>query len=76
MIPGFLLGLMVQLTILPYFSRVFLSLSSVVSALRPPRKAMKFYFEAKDLKTKDLGGWTSRLVLKFFNAASPASMLV
>ena len=55
-IPGFLLGFSVKLTILPYFSRAFLSFSSVVSALKPPIKAMKFYFEAKGLRTKVLSG--------------------
>lgn len=76
MIPGFLLGLRVQLTILPYFSRAFLSFSSVVSALKPPMKAMKFYLEAKGLRTKVLSGWTLRLRLNSLSAFSPDSMLV
>jgi hypothetical protein len=46
----------VQLTILPYFSRVFFNFSSVVSALKPLMKAIKFSLEAKDLRIKDLGG--------------------
>ncbi len=75
-IPGFLLGLMLQLAILPYFYKAATILYSVVSPLRPPKKAIGLSLEANGLRTNVLGGLTSKLVLKLLSAFSPASILV
>lgn len=76
MIPCFLLGLIEQFNIFPYFSSTDFIFSSVTSDLKPPKKAMGLYFEANGLRTKVRGGLSSRAALKLFKAFSPASMFV